>query len=139
MSAAHTSEPDLHSGTCECGDRCSCPPGSESRARCSCWIPANAGPIKVWGLLMMHPEQKPLINKHCFGDCGQVSMAGVINDDQLGGLWVCTQAVCPWLGKQMDEPYGTTMSFGRPHEVYLRVVSDTPAIAKATRQEGGAL
>lgn len=89
------------------------------------------GPIKVYGLLMMHKDQMPLIDKHCFGDCGKVSTAGVIDAGVVGGLWVCPEHACPWLGKQMDEPFGTTNSFGRPHEVFLRVLSDTP-IAKAT-------
>lgn len=86
----------------------------------------TAQPIKVFGLLAFHDKQKPLIDKHCFGDCGKVSMAGVIMDDTLGGFWVCSHEPCPWLEKQMDEPYGTTMSFGQPHEVYLRVLTDTP-------------
>lgn len=112
-------------GHCECGERCSCPPGSESRARCTCWHAGDEKPTKVYGLIAMEKTQKPLIDKHCFGDCGKVSMAGVINDDLVGPLWVCCEEVCPWLGKQMDEPYGTTMSFGRPHAIYLRVLSDT--------------
>ena len=90
-----------------------------------------SAPIKVYGLLMMHPEQKPLIEKHCFGDCRKVSLGGVIDGGEVGGLWVCPEHVCPWLGKQTDEPFGTTMSFGAPHEVYLRVLSDTPQTTKA--------
>jgi hypothetical protein len=85
-------------------------------------------PIKVYGLMVLEKSQKPLIEKHCFGDCGKISMAGAINDDMLGGLMVCCEEACPWLLKQMEgEPYGTTMSFGRPHEVYLRTLTDTPA------------
>jgi hypothetical protein len=84
-------------------------------------------PIKVYGLMIMQPSQKPLIEKHCFGDCGKISMAGAIDDDMVGGLMVCCEEKCPWLFKQTDEPYGTTMSFGRPHEVYLRALTDTPA------------
>ena len=29
-------------GACDCGDRCSCPPGSNARNDCSCWHPAEA-------------------------------------------------------------------------------------------------
>jgi hypothetical protein len=87
----------------------------------------RASPIKVYGLLILEKSQKPLIEKHCFGDCGKISMAGAIQDDRLGGLMVCCEEVCPWLLKQTDEPYGTTMSFGKPHAVYLRAVTDTPA------------
>lgn len=84
-------------------------------------------PEKVFGLIFMHKKQRPLIEKHCFGDCGKVSMAGAIDDDVVGPLWVCCETKCPWLDKEMHEPYGTTMSFGRPHEVYLRMLADTPA------------
>lgn len=117
-------------GHCDCGERCSCPPGSEARARCTCWHEGETKPEKVYGLMVLEKSQKPLIEKHCFGDCGKISMAGVINDDMLGGLMVCCEEMCPWLLKQMDkagEPYGTTMSFGRPHEVFLRTLTDTPA------------
>jgi hypothetical protein len=114
-------------GHCECGERCSCPPGSEARAKCSCWQPGEQKPIKVYGLIAFEKTQKPLIEKHCFGDCGKVSMAGAINDELCGPLWVCCEEACPWLLKQMDEPYGTTMSFGQPHEVFLRTLTDTPA------------
>lgn len=123
---------DLHNGTCECGERCSCPPGSDARARCNCWTPGEQKPVKIYGLMALEKSQKPLIEKHCFGDCGKVSMGGVIFDDMLGGLMVCCEEACPWLLKQMDkagEPYGTTMSFGRPHEVFLRTLTDTPDAA----------
>lgn len=116
------SETKTSAGYCECGERCSCSPSK----RCELWHD-DAKPIKVYGLLIMEMSQKPLIEKHCFGDCGKASMAGAIMDEHLGGLMVCCEEVCPWLKKQMDgEPYGTTMSFGRPHEVYLRTITDTP-------------
>lgn len=83
-------------------------------------------PIKVFGLLVMNPDQKPLIEKHCYGDCGKISMAGAINDPQTGGLMVCCEPVCPWLKAEMSEPYGSTRSFGEPHEVYLRALTDAP-------------
>jgi hypothetical protein len=116
----------MDKGQCECGERCSCPPGSEARAKCNCWHEGEEKPVKVFGLIAFEKTQKPLIEKHCFGDCGKVSMAGAINDDMTGPLWVCCEEQCPWLLKQMDEPFGTTMSFGRPHEVYLRTLTDTP-------------
>lgn len=81
-------------------------------------------PIKVYGLLMMHRDQKPLIDKHCFGDCGKISIAGAIMDDRVGAMMVCCEEVCPFLGKQTDEPYGKTNSFGQPHDVYLRTLKD---------------
>lgn len=114
-------------GYCECGERCSCTPDK----RCELWHEGGK-PTKIYGLLIMHKEQKPLIEKHCFGDCGKISMAGGITDDQVGALMVCCEEVCPWLKMQMDEPYGTTMSFGRPHEVYLRTLNDTPTNGVST-------
>ncbi|HET8762047.1 MAG TPA: hypothetical protein VFM12_01430, partial [Gemmatimonadales bacterium] len=102
------------------------------RLRCGCkgLSCGDTKPEKVYGLMVLEKSQKPLIEKHCFGDCGKISMAGAIHDDMLGGLMVCCEEACPWLLKQMDkdgEPYGTTMSFGRPHEVFLRTLTDTPA------------
>lgn len=85
-----------------------------------------AEPIKVFGLLMLHPDQKELIQKHCFGDCGKISLAGCIEDAQTGGLGVCCETQCPWLKGEMDEPYGETMSFGKRHHIYLRAITDTP-------------
>lgn len=119
----------MSEGHCDCGDRCSCPPGSVQRAACNCWHLETEKPIKVFGLLAFEKSQKPLIEKHCFGDCGKISAAGVIMDDTVGGLWVCCEEVCPWLRKQMTEPFGTTMSFGRPHEIYIRTITDEPAAA----------
>lgn len=85
-----------------------------------------AQPTKVFGLLALNKEQGSLITKHCFGDCGKISMAGAIDDPATGGLMVCCEAKCPWLKAEMDKPYGTTMSFGRPHEIYLRALTDSP-------------
>ncbi len=116
----------MSAGHCEAGERCSCVPGSDARAKCHLWM-ADDKPIKVWGLIALEKSQKPLIDKHCFGDCGKISMAGAINDDTLGPLWVCCESKCPWLAKETDEPYGNTMSFGLPHEIYLRVLTDSPA------------
>lgn len=84
-------------------------------------------PIKVFGLLAVHPEQGPLITKHCFGDCGKISIAGAIDDPVTGGLMVCCESACPWLKGEMDTAYGKTMSFGREHEIFLRALTDTPA------------
>jgi hypothetical protein len=84
-------------------------------------------PTKIFGLLIDVPQQRSLIEKHCFGDCGKVSAGGVILDETVGGLVVCCETACPWLEREMDEPWGMTMSFGHPHEVYLRKLTDTPA------------
>lgn len=117
---------EMPQGHCDCGDRCSCPPGSVQRAACTCWHLPTEKAIKVYGLLAFSKQQEPLIQKHCFGDCGKVSIAGVIMDDTAGGFWVCCEEKCPWLDKQMDEVYGTTMSWGKPHDIYVRTITDTP-------------
>lgn len=122
----------LHVGHCEAGERCSCPPGSDHRARCSMWHAGKGQPLrKVFGLLMEYAPQQPHIQAHCFGDCGRVSMAGVIHDAQAGGLWVCTEQACPWLDKQMDEPLGSARAFGETVRVYLRLVGDKPTQPEA--------
>lgn len=115
----------MSAGHCDAGERCSCGGDTTRQATCALWK-QDAGPEKIFGLLAFHKDQKPLIEKHCFGDCGKVSMAGAITDPHVGALWVCCETVCPWLDKQMDEPYGNTMSFGREHQVFLRTITDTP-------------
>lgn len=126
----------MSAGYCGAGERCSCLPGSEARAACQLWT-ADEAPIKVWDLIALEKTQEPLIQKHCFGDCGKLSMAGAINDAHFGPLWVCCESVCPWLAKETDEPYGKTMSFGQPHDVYLRVLTDTPAAPKGEESNHG--
>ena len=69
----------------------------------------------VWGVAVMAPLQKAAADKHCFGDCGKISMAGAINDELTGGLFVCCQPTCPYEAKTVEN-YGETMSFGRPHK-----------------------
>lgn len=78
-------------------------------------------PVKVWGIAALAPKQKAAVDAHCFGDCGQISMGGVIDDLVTGGLMVCCQPTCPHLAEEM-EGYGTTMSFGKLHTVTLRLL-----------------
>ena len=79
-------------------------------------------PEKVFGLMVMSTKQQPAIEAHCYGDCGKVSVGAAVMDDLLGALAVCCEQTCPHAEKESPEPYGTTMSFGRPHEVYLRAL-----------------
>jgi hypothetical protein len=82
--------------------------------------------IKVWGIAVLAPLQKPAVDKHCFGDCGKISMAGAINDDLTGGLFVCCQPTCPYMAEEIAN-YGETMSFGELHSVTLRLLNPEPA------------
>lgn len=78
-------------------------------------------PIEVWGIAAILPSQEAQFKAHCTGDCGKISMAGVIDDEVTGGLYVCCEATCPHeLGTLTN--YGTTNSFGQPHVVHLRVL-----------------
>ena len=81
---------------------------------------------KVYGLLVMQPSQEPQIRAHCFGDCGKVSMAGGMMDEQLGGIFMCCEEVCPHLLDQTDEPIGTTTfrheRGDTEYDVYLRTI-----------------
>lgn len=83
-------------------------------------------PIKVWGIAVLAPTQKAAAEAHCFGDCGKISMGGIINDELTGGLFVCCQPVCPYMEQEMPD-YGTTMSFGKPHSVTLRLLKQEDA------------
>lgn len=83
-------------------------------------------PTIVWGVAGMAPKQKAAADAHCFGDCGKISMGGVINDDMTGGLFVCCQPTCPHEVKVIEN-YGNTMSFGRPHTVHLRLLTPIEA------------
>lgn len=76
---------------------------------------------KVWGVAVMALKQEAAAKAHCFGDCGKISMAGVIADEYTGGLFVCCEPTCPHMEREFDN-YGKTMSFGRPHDVTLRIL-----------------
>lgn len=78
-------------------------------------------PIKVWGVAVTAPAQKAAAEAHCFGDCGKISMAGAIADELTGGLFVCSEPTCPYMAREFPD-YGTTMSFGRPHAITLRLL-----------------
>jgi hypothetical protein len=78
--------------------------------------------VKVWGVAVLAPKQKEAADAHCFGDCGKISMAGVIDDELTGGLFICCEKICPYMAHETPEPYGKTMSFDTPHDVYLRLL-----------------
>ena len=76
----------------------------------------------MYGLLLIIPEQKTLVEKHCFGDCGKAILGAVI-DKQYGEIAVCHQlpADCPYIDKQMLEPIGTVSS---GEKIILRKLRD---------------
>lgn len=80
-------------------------------------------PTIVWGVAAVAPSQRAAFEAHCTGDCGKISMGGVIDDPLTGGLFVCCQASCPHQAQEVLE-YGRTMSFGRPHLVHLRLLRE---------------
>ncbi len=53
----------------------------------------------VWAL------QKAEIQYYCFDKCGKV-IFGLVMDDELGGLSTCHEDNCPFVEKDMDEPFG---------------------------------
>lgn len=80
-------------------------------------------PTEIWGVAALAPKQKAAFEKHCTGDCGKISMGGVIDDEVTGGLFVCCQPTCPH-ERGVIENYGSTNSFGRPHTVHLRALNE---------------
>ena len=85
--------------------------------------PSMHEPTEVWGIAVMAPTQRQAAEKHCFGDCRKISMAGAIKDDRTGGLFVCCQPTCPYEAHVMPN-YGSTMGFGKPHTVHLRLLKE---------------
>jgi hypothetical protein len=77
--------------------------------------------IEVWGVAVMATKQQAAAKAHCFGDCGKISMAGAINDERMGGLFVCLESSCAYEAMTIRD-YGSTMSFGKPHTVHLRML-----------------
>lgn len=118
-------------GDCKAGERCSCGLDETQRAACALWVSDAETPEKVFGIACMAPRQKAAVQAHCFGDCGKISMAGGIDSADFGPLAVCCETACPHMQFETPEPYGHTMSFGRPHDVYLRVLKPV-----ATQPEG---
>lgn len=76
---------------------------------------------KIWAVAAMAPKQEAEVKAHCFGDCGKISMAGAIMDEQCGALLVCCQESCPFVDEEIEN-FGQTMSFGKPHNVTLRIL-----------------
>lgn len=75
----------------------------------------------VYCIPMMAENQKQPIDDHCFGDCGKISMGGVIDTgpEVAGPCWVCTQESCPY-EKGTVGPVGTSEATG--DTIYIRAL-----------------
>ncbi|MFZ1815971.1 MAG: hypothetical protein WAU16_16255 [Rhizobiaceae bacterium] len=71
----------------------------------------------VFAIPMIIESQKAALDKHCFGDCGKISMGGAIEMPDVGPCWVCTHADCP-NEKGHTDPLGTSELTG--DEVSIR-------------------
>ena len=74
---------------------------------------------KLYGLLVQAPKQEALVDAHCFGDCGKISMGGGIMT-QAGMMMMCCHENCPHVGIEMDDPIGESAMTGEP--IYLRAL-----------------
>lgn len=83
--------------------------------------PTRKQVIHVWGIAAMAQTQAKPFETHCMGDCGKISMAGAIDDELTGGLFVCCETTCPYEKKTLLN-YGTTNSFDEKHIVHLRIL-----------------
>jgi len=79
----------------------------------------------LYAIPMMAESQKEPIEKHCFGDCGKISMFGAIEVDEVGPCWVCTHADCPY-EKGHTDALGTSGMTG--DEVCIRALRPTADI-----------
>jgi len=73
--------------------------------------------VTVWTL------QEKEIKHYCFDECGKV-IFGLIMDDQLGGLSHYFEVDCPFLDKEMDEPFGEVKGCN----AFLRKLKGLPAV-----------
>lgn len=77
---------------------------------------------KLHGVLFSLDDQKTLIERHCFGDCGKISMGGAIIDDRLGILMVCCEIKCPYEKGCTDHPIGESEMTGE--DIYIRALEE---------------
>lgn len=82
---------------------------------------AQPRPHEAWGIAAAAPTQQRAAEKHCFGDCGKISIAAAIADEETGGMFACFQATCPH-EQQTIRCYGSTVLSGTPHLLHLRVL-----------------
>ncbi len=61
----------------------------------------------IYGLVFLLPDQKKIIDDHCFGTCKKIIIGG-IDCEETGPLMVCRTPAkdCPQFDKEIDEPVG---------------------------------
>lgn len=74
---------------------------------------------RIYALVFNIRRQREMIQAHCFGDCGKMSMGGAIDIHTLGLCVVCCQAECPHLHDQAG-PFGESELTG--DKVFVRIL-----------------
>lgn len=74
---------------------------------------------KLYAVFSEASKQKKPVNDHCFGDCGHISMGGVLMTD-YGPAWICCYDNCPHKDEDTAEPVGKSEMTGE--DIYFRVL-----------------
>lgn len=78
--------------------------------------------MDIYCIPMGAKSQEQPLKDHCFGDCGKVSLGGMVDTgDVAGPCWVCTHAECPH-EKGVVGPVGTSDATG--DVIHIRVLDD---------------
>ena len=84
----------------------------------------------IYCIPMMADNQKEPLEKHCFGDCGKISIGGMIDTGELAGpCWVCCEKDCPY-EKGVVGPVGESEMTG--DTIFIRAIQ----CAKSSEDEG---
>lgn len=51
-------------------------------------------------IFALHPVQQELIDKYCFGECGQILIGGIV-DTEAGAMFPCHEKVCKYEEKRL--------------------------------------
>jgi hypothetical protein len=60
----------------------------------------------IYGVNPFYPSQEPIINKRCFGTCGNILIGAIDLGENLGACFLCRQDTCPYEDKRTP-PLGT--------------------------------
>lgn len=75
---------------------------------------------------MFAPALEEPLKKHCFGDCGKISIGGIVDTgDVAGPCWICHQEECPH-EKGNAGPVGEMESTG--DNIFIRVIETAPKV-----------